>query len=281
MEFSTIIDQEKKVETKIIVYNNDLRLINEKLSKENTELKRLNTELKKINAEQKKIIAEQKGIIAEQKKESEKKDQIIKQQNKLIARYKNDSYVSQQELNKLNKEKIILENLVKSKENLIAEKEKEIQKRQNEINEKEDTIKSKQTNIDKLNKQVEKKEKLVDTYAKNSLKATYKYREGTKREIEAELDDVGFHKGRRVKTIDISFVVSDKMIPDTEARLVTLELLNSKYELVSPEYRRDVSVENYKGNATLIIRTRLQSDTYILRISHNGQEILRKSFTIK
>lgn len=151
----------------------------------------------------------------------------------------------------------------------------------------EDSIKSLNSNIvvvqqekNNIRNQIQELESAIEKISKNSFKVTYKYKESkTRKEKVVVLDSNRRHKARHIKTINVSFALSDKSVDSPEAT-VKLELLKSTGELVSPSYSMSVNINDYIGTANIQISKKLKKGIYFLKISYKNVEIQKYKFKV-
>ncbi len=181
-----------------------------------------------------------------------------------------------------------LQSKLDSKTELVQSYQDSIQKRNKVIAQKDEKIDAVVNNYNSLESDMReltddhsKLTKAINIIAKKSFKAEYFDGKGMlSHRHKVSLDVSNKHRSKKVKEIDISFLVGKEYIKKNETVIMVLELFDSKNNLVSPSYSRDITIYNFRGHHMLKLNERLKRGNYYFKVSYKGVKIHKYDFKI-
>lgn len=159
----------------------------------------------------------------------------------------------------------------------MDKKQQEIQQIKAEKEKKEQQLEEKEEAISDLQQDV----KAIDEITENSFSATYKWKEGRRRQKTSQLNNTDLHKRRFVRTVDVKFMIGDT--DSISTAYLSLFKLNEDQEKYEP-YRYDkmpVELENFRGKAQLNIDPKFDKGVYYFLVTQNSEQVFKHTFVIK
>lgn len=226
-----------------------------------------------ISDEESRRILEENALLEKKLKASELEKELLRRQKALV-----DQRIAQleNEIAQLNENNTTYTASIAHLQTELSEKEETV----NQIAEEKDSIEqAKNQRIASLNQQVD----MIDDFIEESFSATYKYKEGRRKQITTQLNDTEVHKARFVETVDIQFVVKQQPSsnnPDNMAYLTVFKK-NGQNEYVPYRYENiGIKVVEHQANYQLNVEPQFDEGNYEFRVRYNSAVIYIYKFSI-